>query len=93
MPYNGANLSLTAQGVGGAGGKVYNYFNADNDAIIAMDTNGYIADARARGMRVGDVVQTRSANGAIFSQHFVQAINANGSADLADSPAFSTDTD
>lgn len=93
MPYNGANLSLTAQGVGGAGGKVYSYLNADNDAVAAMDTSGYISDARRRGMAVGDVVQTRSANGAIFSTHYVQAILASGAADLADSPGFSTDTD
>lgn len=93
MAYIPGNLALVAQGAGGAGGKEYSYLNGDNDAVAAMDTSGYITNARAFGMAAGDKVSTRSANGAIFSVHFVQAINANGSADLADSPGFSTDTD
>ncbi len=93
MAYIPANLRLVSQGAAGAPGKIWNYLNADNDTAATIDTSGYISDARARGMTVGDFVFTYSANASVFTLNAVQAITAGGAADLADSPGLSTDTD
>jgi hypothetical protein len=88
------SLRCVTPGIAGNAGKSWLLDNPDNDAAAAIDTSGYITDALARGLMVGDVVNVINANAAAMPIFRVQAINANGSADLFDAAAASaTDTD
>lgn len=55
------------------------------EAVTAVDNDGFISDARARGMRVGDLVfvSDTDASPPATSICIVVTINANGSADLS----------
>lgn len=70
---------------------------SSTDAGTSVDASGYITNASALGMKVGDLVRVTDtdASPVIITQHRVVAINANGSADLGDGNAFivGTNTD
>lgn len=55
------------------------------DAAAAVDTAGYITNAKALGMHVGDIVFSREVATGIVTSHRVVTINATtGAADLGD---------
>jgi hypothetical protein len=54
------------------------------DAATAVDASGYITNAKALGMRVGDLVRVTNTSTGIVTTHHVVNITAAGAADLAD---------
>lgn len=95
MAYSTANLSLiNTGGIGGVRQQTWDYESTDAIAVVRVD--GYITDARDRGMKKGDIVYVRDTDSSpdATQQTTVNAINANGSADLSDGAAITaTDTD
>ena len=66
------------------------------DAVTAVRLNGYITNAKALGMKKGDIIRyVKTNDNPVSVQSFiVTAINANGSADLSDGSATTaTNTD
>lgn len=62
------------------------WYHESADATAATDTDGFITNGVALGMKVGDIVlhrDTTSTTTAITS-HKVHAVNANGSVNLGD---------
>lgn len=88
MPYSTNNPPrLTDQDIGNQGPARWEYTNVD--AVAAVRVNGYITNAKALGMKVGDrVAYTKTDVLPMPVQTMaVVAINANGSADLGDGSA------
>lgn len=91
MAYSTSNPpSLIGAGIGGPG-KIWKY--ESTDGATDVDADGYITNAKALGMTVGDLVFVRDTNASptITTMHTVVAINSNGSADLSNSDG--TDSD
>lgn len=67
---------------------VWDYSSTDAGTVV--DASGYITNAKALGMKVGDVVRVTDtdASPVIVTQHRVVAINSDGSADLTDGNTF-----
>jgi len=85
---------MVTQSVNNTGSAFWTYDTTD--AATAVDANGYITDAKARGLKKGDRVEVTKTDASPISitTHVVSAINANGSADLADGVALgSTNSD
>ncbi len=82
---------LQNQGINNASGiKRWTLTGTDPDTTV--DNSGYITNARALGMRVGDLVEyfkTDSNPAAVFT-FIVTVINADGSADLSNSTPFTS---
>lgn len=59
---------------------------ASTDAAATVDASGYITNAKALGMKVGDIVTVTDtdASPVVVTNHRVVAINTDGSADLTD---------
>lgn len=95
MAYSTANLSLTeVGGIGGVRQRSWKYESTDAATVVRVD--GFISNARARGMQVGDIVFVRDTDSSPNATQImtVAAINANGSADLSDGVAITaTDSD
>lgn len=91
MAYTSAALNLTTMAPLAAAGQVWHHAAANTGAEVQAD--GYITDAKDKGMRVGDTVLHRNTATNIVSAHVVVAINANGSADLSDSTTHASGTD
>lgn len=91
MAYTPANLSLTSKGPLTGAGQEWAHFSADTGAQAQVD--GFITDAVAKGMKVGDVVKHRNTGTNIVSTHLVVALNANGSADLTNATTYVSGTD
>ncbi len=92
MPYSTSNPpSLQNQGINNARGlKRWTLSGTDPDTTV--DNSGYITNARALGMKPGDLVEyfkTDSNPAAVFT-FIVTVINANGSADLSNSTPFTS---
>lgn len=85
MAYVSNDLMLLDTGFAGKGQKwVYD----STDAATVVRAAGYISDAKAKGMRVGDVVEQRDTAGATVAHSYVVlSIAADGSADLSDGTA------
>jgi hypothetical protein len=88
MPYSTSNPPvLFAQSIGNV--RLAQWSLSGTDATTDVDTTGYITNARALGMKAGDIVwyiKTDASPLAVW-QHIVTAINANGSADLSNGTA------
>lgn len=90
MAYTPSSLNLVVGAPLAAGGRTWQHASAD--AAAAVDTDGFISDARSRGLRVNDYVDHRDTGTNITTRHRVAAINANGSANLADGTVVSSGT-
>lgn len=92
MAYETSNPPfLIAQGIGGAGPKLWIY--NDDDAITTVDGNGYITNASDLGMAVGDAVVHEDLSAETTNQYRVDAVTAGGAADLADATVTGSATD
>lgn len=103
MAYNTEGLSVVNSSLSGGGPNRWLLQTAD--ALTAVRVDGYISDASDRGVQVGDIVDvvqwttftnqyTKASPMLGYATTIVLAINANGSADLADGTGFTiTDTD
>lgn len=63
-------------------GQVWVY--RSSDAAATVDAAGYITNAKALGMRIGDLVRVTNTLNNITTTHQVVNITAAGAADLAD---------
>lgn len=73
------------------GGRTWKF--TGTDAVATVQVDGYISNAEDLGMKVGDLVEYYDSNLKITSTLVVDAINANGSADLADPTTIGSTTD
>jgi hypothetical protein len=75
---------ILEQDLGRRGPSHWSYNSTDAAAVVAA--NGYITNAAALGMKVGDTFRLRQdgVSPPVLTLHEVLAINANGSADLSD---------
>jgi hypothetical protein len=85
--------ALISQLVGKAGGKQWVYDSTD--AATVVRAAGYIENADALGMSVGDIVDQIDSTGATVAHRYVvNSVTAGGAADLTDGTAVTlTDTD
>lgn len=86
--------ALTSQDVGNQG--VSYWTLKGTDAVTAVRVTGYISNAKALGMKKGDLVDylKTDATPIAVTTMIVSAINANGSGDLSDgSGVTATNTD
>ncbi len=94
MPYATTNLPrLISSGIAGKG-KIW--FYESTDAATTVDASGYITNAKALGMTVGDLVLAADTDATPYTvtTHVVTAILANGSANLSNAGAtHGTDSD
>lgn len=78
-------------------GEIGTWDYSSTDAATSVDASGYITNARALGMKAGDLVRVTDtdASPVIVTLHRVVAINTDGSADLTDgtSHVVGTNTD
>lgn len=91
MAYSTSNPPyLVTKAIGGKG-NIWRYESTDAAAVV--DGDGYITNAKALGMKVGDTVQVVDTDAVpvITTNHTVVEIKANGSADLSNSDG--TDSD
>lgn len=72
---------LISTGIAGSG-QIWEY--RSTDAAATVDGSGYITDAKALGMKQGDIVFVYDTDATPYTMtlHSVGAINADGSADL-----------
>lgn len=80
---------LIAQGVTGMGIWVYD----DDDAVAVVQVTGYITDADALGMKVGDIVVHEDLSAQLTSTLRVDSITSGGAGDLADPTTIGSATD
>lgn len=75
-------------------GEIGRWDYSSTDISTAVDASGYITNAKALGMKVGDIVTVvdTDATPVLVTTHRVLAINTDGSADLGDGTAFATST-
>lgn len=94
MAYSNDNPpALLTQTIGGT--KAF-WVYASTDTATAVRVSGYITNAKALGMQVGDIVFSIDTDSSPLASHIyiVNAINADGSADLSDGTAITaTDSD
>lgn len=102
MAYNTDGLSLKESGMSNQSWREWLLDSQDTQATV--NTDGYVTDAEARGMKVGDLVYYRQWT-TVSSQNsrsgflgggllWVLTINNDGSADLSDGTAIdATDSD
>ena len=95
MAYDGTKLALLSQTIPGTDSfRLWVYRSTDAASVIRV--TGYITDATARGMKLGDLVLAIDTDASPIAQQWFQInqIFANGSADLSDGIAITaTDTD
>ncbi len=98
MAYSTSNPPrLTVPSFTNVSGEIGRWDYSSTDAASAVDASGYITNAKALGMKVGDVVTVcdTDASPPILTSHRVVAVNTDGSADLTDGTNFvvGTNTD
>jgi len=92
MAYATANPpALIAQGIGGVGPKIWIY--NDDDPTATVDGDGYITNADALGMKVGDIVHHEDLSVETTNQYRVDSVTAGGAGDLADGSIGGSATD
>jgi hypothetical protein len=92
MAYETSNPpALIAQGIGGAGPKVYAY--NDDDAAADVDADGYITNGSALGLAVGDLVFHEDLSAGLTNSYRVEAVTAGSSANLGDASVIGSTTD
>lgn len=83
MAYSTANPpALQSQTIGNHGQGIWVLMGTDAPAVVRV--NGYITNAKALGLKVGDILHYFQTSGPAFQAFRVMAINTNGSADLND---------
>ena len=80
MAYTPSSMNLVNDFPLAAAGRIWHHASTDAGAAVQLD--GFVTDAKDRGMRVGDIVLHHETDSNIVSSFLVAAINANGSADL-----------
>jgi len=87
MSYIPANLHCIVPSLNGNTPAMWSY--KSTDAAADVDANGYISDAKERGLRVDDIlyVYKTDATPRTMTTHTVMAINADGSANLSNAGA------
>ena len=85
--YTPDNLNCILPSLDGTAPGIWSYKSTDAAAVVAA--NGYITDAKARGLRVDDIVYVYDTDAVprTMTTHTVMAINADGSADLSNAGA------
>ena len=92
MAYETSNPPyLVVQGIGNQGIATWHYDDDDPAATVQQD--GYITNAEALGMKVGDWVVHEDLSAGLTSSYRVEAINSDGSADLTDATTVGSTTD
>lgn len=91
MAYATTNPPQLVQSAIAGFGQRWRYESAD--AAADADTDGYFTNAQDLGMKVGDIVEVVDTDTYLTTTHFVEAINADGSANLADGVAETSVTD
>ncbi len=99
MVYNSDFVSLWQSGLSGQRFQTHVYDTTD--AITTVRASGYITDAEAKGIQVGDLIHVRQWTTTEFTAPLIAyqlmivvSIAADGSADLSDgTPISVTDTD
>lgn len=91
MAYTPANLTLVSTAPLAGRGQLWRHESTDAGAAVQLD--GFITDAKDRGMRVGDLLEHYETDSNIVTRHVVVAINANGSADLSNATTVGSGTD
>jgi len=76
---------LLTPAIGTAGKQIWEYSTADSDATVKAA--GYFSNGDKLGMKAGDIVYVYSTGVPAVYIHFVQTLNAGGSADLNQTPA------
>lgn len=79
---------LLSPGLGTAAKQIWEYNTTDSDATVK--TAGYFTNGDKLGMRAGDIVFVYVTGTPAVYMHFVQTVNAGGSADLNQTPATMT---
>jgi hypothetical protein len=86
MSYNGDNLNMVANGIGGTGAQVWVYSSTDPSTDV--DLTGYISDGGKRGMRQGDMVIVRDSDSTHqqTTSHIVKSVSTTypGAVNLSD---------
>lgn len=85
--YNPANLHCMLPSLNGNTPSLWSY--KCTDAAADVDADGYISDAKERGMRLHDIVFVIDTDAATptCTTHFVAVMNDDGSADLTSAGA------
>lgn len=92
MAYETSNPpALLVQGIGNQGVATWHYDDDDPAATVQQD--GYFTNARDLGMKVGDRVIHEDLSAGLTNSYRVEAINADGSADLTDATVVGSTTD
>jgi hypothetical protein len=91
MAYDPTKLTLVSTAPLAGRGQLWRHESTDAGAAVQVD--GFITDAAAKGMRVGDQLEHYETDTNIVSRHVVVAINANGSADLSNATTVGSGTD
>lgn len=82
MAYDGTELNLVAQGIGGVG-KVFHYTSTDATSVVGGASA--ITDGSYRGLLAGDVVMAQDSDTNNDMDVFpVDAVTVGGAADLGD---------
>lgn len=92
MPYSTSNPPiLISQSVAG-GNATWRY--SSTDGATAVDASGYITNAAALGMKVGDlvIVTDTDASPVVVTTHRVVSVTAGGAADLSNGDTTVTGT-
>lgn len=83
MAYETSNPpALLVQGIGNQGPGIWVY--NDDDPATEVRVDGYFTNAKDLGMKVGDKVIHEDLSAGLTNEYRVEAINADGSADLGD---------
>lgn len=92
MSYSSASLNLVHAGFAGQTPNKWSY--RSTDAASTVDGAGYITDALAKGMKVGDLVEVQDTDNAyLTSVHVVVSVNATtGVGDLSDGTTIGSST-
>ncbi len=91
MPYVSSDMQPMA--VKGAEPSFTEFHITNTDSAATINTSGYVSDAVARGVKVGDTLLHTDANTYAKTLFVFNALNADGSADLTDGTVISTGTD
>lgn len=88
MAYTPDTIAMIAQPIGGIVPRVFVYQTV-SDSLATITGAGYFADGKAKGMRVGDLVDVVATTGPKYARYQVTTITAAGAATVAAPTAIS----
>ncbi|MFK4060732.1 MULTISPECIES: hypothetical protein [Brucella] len=88
MAYTPDTIAMIAQPIGGIVPRVFVYQTV-SDSLATITGAGYFSDGKAKGMRVGDLVDVVATTGPKYARYQVTAITAAGAATVAAPTAIS----